>query len=99
MHNTLLERKLAAAIRELDEALADLERERGRSFLIGRELADVRREMDGLQQSISDLSHPNCQMLLRERDEAREIAEQWRNRLCPKAAGNAHVALPWEEQQ
>ena len=35
-------------------------------------MIDAERERDELAESILNLSHPNCQILLRERDEARE---------------------------
>jgi len=40
----------------------------------------LERERDELAESILNLSHPNCQMLLRERDEARNEIIGWRNK-------------------
>ena len=65
-----LERELAEARELLQDALYQK---------LVTERDQLRVDLEGLKQSILDLSHPNCRMLLRERDEAREQLRIQRN--------------------
>jgi uncharacterized coiled-coil DUF342 family protein len=66
-----------------------------------RELAAVTEELDGLRQSILDLSHPNMKLLLKERNEVREQRDRLAEALkkfegcfdCYGCVGTAEEAL------
>jgi hypothetical protein len=64
-------RKLEA---ERDEARRELHYVSDRADL-EREKAEW--ELEELRRQITDLSHPNCQMLLKERDEWKKESEKW----------------------
>jgi hypothetical protein len=51
---------------------------------LAKELTEAQRERDELKQSIADLSHPNCRMLLKERDDAREESAVLRKQMGGK---------------
>jgi hypothetical protein len=61
--------------RERDELAACLASEKITRNHIVELAAKTERELAELKQSITNLSHPNCHMLLRERDEAREAID------------------------
>jgi hypothetical protein len=81
--------------RERDELAACLASEKITRNHIVERAAKTERELAELKQSITNLSHPNCHMLLRERDEAREqrdtMAETLKFILADKIANAADM--------
>ena len=58
----------------------------------------LERERDELAESILNLSHPNCQILLRERNEAREQRDRLAKSLGQIADLGQMICMAWEPQ-